>query len=129
MLDGNTTSYVEVYNKYILEILNVKDIKRWASKKTITSKVLNGTRKNETNVKDSIAGTDYAEGDKIYAFYDDQDKLTLVENFKGLYNKSRLLKKLFETSKLFEDVISADTFINYSLKNKKIQSALSAFQN
>jgi hypothetical protein len=124
MLEGRN-DYIEIYNKYVKEIINVTDIKPWASKKTITSNVLNGTRTNETNVKEAIEGTDYAEGDKIYAFYDDQDKLTLVENFKGLYNKSRLFKKLYNTSELFENVLSEGTFINYSLvRSRKLLEVL-----
>ena len=33
------TNYLEVYNKYAKEIMNLKDIKRWADRKTITDKI------------------------------------------------------------------------------------------
>ena len=109
-------NYVEIYNTYVQEILNVKDISRWASKKTLTSKVLTGTRLNETKVKDTIIDTEYAEGDKIHVYFKEDDTLSLVENFDGNYSKSRLLKKLYETSKVFATIIDKSIFKNYSLK-------------
>jgi hypothetical protein len=108
-----------IYNKYVKEILNITDISRWASKKTVTSNVLNGTRKNETNVKDAIINTEYAEGDKIYTYFREDDTLGLAENFDGKYNKARLLEKLYKTALVFELVISKETFINYKLKRSQ----------
>lgn len=112
-------NYLEIYSNYIKEILNITDIKRWSSKKSITEKVLNGTRTNETKIKDAIKDSEYKEGDKAYMFFDEDDTLKLVENFKGSYNKNTLLKKLYKTSLAFETVIPKETFLNYSLKRSK----------
>lgn len=114
-----TCSYEQVYNKYAKEILNVTDINRWASKKTVTEKVLNGTRPNETKVKDAINNTEYAEGDKIYTYFKEDKTLGLAENFDGKYNKEKLLEKLYKTALVFEEVIPKTTFINYKLKRSQ----------
>jgi len=114
------TLFKIVYEKYVAEILNLKDISRWATKKTITSKVLEGTRLNETKVVEAIKGTDYSEGDKIYLYYDKKDNLKKVENYNDDHNIKRLLKRLYDTSKIFDNIILKGTFKNYSLvKNMK----------
>lgn len=113
----NRTDYQAVYGKYVLEILNVKDITRWASRKTITDKVLKGERTNETKVKDAIENSEYVEGDRAHFYFKEDESLGLVENFDGKYNVNRLLKKLFDTSKVFSTVLDTKSlFVNYTLK-------------
>lgn len=121
--DDQKNKLISIYSEYVKEIKNVTDIKRWASKKTVTSKVLTSERTNELNVKNALEGTDYAEGDKVYMYYDINDKLKLVEQFNNDYSKVRLLKKLFETSKLFDTILDKSLFVNYSLKrnNKALE--------
>lgn len=121
MLEGKK-DYVDVYNKYVTEIANITDIKRWASKKTVSATMLAAKRKNEAILKAAIAGKEYAEGDKIYTFYEDDDTVRLVEDFKGVYDKHRLYEKLYKTTLTFETVLDKSMFINYSLKRN--QSAL-----
>lgn len=118
ILNGNN-DYLNIYHKYIKEALNIKDIKRWSSKKTITEKVLNGTRANETKVLDAISNSEYSEGDKVWVFFDEDDTLKLVENYKGNYNKDKLLEKIYKAALTFENVIPKETFINYKLKKNK----------
>jgi len=119
MLDGNY-DFVSIYNKYVKEIIDLKDIHRWTSKKTISSKVLAGGRTNELIIKTAIEGTEYQEGDKAYFFYKADGTLCLAEQFAGDYDKDRLLSKLYKTaSGTFETVIDPKTFVNYSLKRSK----------
>jgi hypothetical protein len=106
--------YVRIYEKYVKEILKITDIKRWVSKKTITDKVLKGERLNETKVKDAIEGSEYREGDKVYMYYNKEDKLQLAENFDGNYRVDRLLSKLYKTAIIFENVLDKSIFLNYS---------------
>lgn len=115
-----------LYKKYALEAVNVKEIKRWASRKTISDKVLKSERLNESKVRDAIAGEEVSEGDRRYFFYLPDDSLELAENFKGEYNKERLLKKLHDTSKIFSTILpTKDLFPNYTLKkNKSLLEAL-----
>lgn len=107
-----------IYGKYVTEILNVREIKRWSSKKSITQKILQNTRTNEAKIRDAITGSEHREGDKIWVYFKNDDSLCLVENFDGIdYNKGVLLKKLYKTSQVFSSVIDTKSiFINYSLK-------------
>jgi hypothetical protein len=118
---NETYRYQEVYQFYINEILNVKDIKRWASKKTLTQTTYESARANETKIIDAIKGTEYKEGDKIFCYFSKDGTLKLVENFNNDHDIPRLLKKLHSVSKVFDAIIPKDTFINYALKkNQKL---------
>ena len=112
--------FVEIYNRYVLEALDIKDIKRWASKKTITEKVLNAERTNEQKVLTAIEGTEYVEGDKVFTYFLEDDSLGLIENFDGNYNKDKMLEKIYKTSKVFETILDIEQiFPNYKLKKNK----------
>lgn len=110
---------VPLYNKYVKEAMNVQDMSRWVTRKTITSKVLEGTRTNETKVVDAIKGTDYKEGDRVYTFYKPDESLCLLENFDGEYDRMKLVKKIHTATKTFSTVIDIGLFTNYSLKKNK----------
>lgn len=110
----------ELYNKYAKEALEVKDIKRWVSKKTLSDKTFNSTRTNETKIADAVEGTDYQEGDKIYCYFRPDGSLRLVEKFDGEYDKKVLLKKLHATAQIFENVLDTkNLFPNYALKRNQ----------
>lgn len=110
---------VTIYHKYILEALNVKDIKRWSSKKTITTKVLNPERTNEQKVFDALKGTDYSEGDKRWFYFKEDKSLSLVEHFDGNYDRLRLVEKIWETVTIFETIVDKNIFTKYHLKGKR----------
>lgn len=73
-----------IYQEYVNEVLDIKDITRWCSKKTVTEAVLNcngyekytkeelkekGIRANETSVWDAIKNEELvSSGDKIYVY-------------------------------------------------------------
>jgi len=106
-----------LYNEYVKEINNIKDIKRWAARKTISDKTLNSDRTNEARIREALVNSEYVEGDRAYFFYKNPTTLELVERFNGEYDKKRLLKNLYDTAWLFETVIDCDLlFTNYSLK-------------
>ncbi len=114
--------YTEIYNKYVKEILDVKDIKRWSSRKTLSSTMLKSDRTNETRVVDALAGSNYVEGDRFYTFYESPEKITLVENFSGVYDKKKLLGSLYDKAEIFSTVLpTKELFIKYTLKkNEKL---------
>ena len=114
--------YISVYNRYRDEILNITDITPWCTKKTLSSTVMESTRANETKVMDAISESEYVEGDKFYVFYKEDDTLCLKENFKGEYNKKRLLKRLYDTVKIFSGIIDINQFPKYY--NKKLLKEL-----
>ena len=116
---NETYDYLKVYDRYVKEILDVKDMSRWCTKKTYTPAVSTSKRTNETKVLDAIAGTEYVEGDKFYVFYLEDKSLCLLENFKGEYDKSKLLKRLYDTIKIFDNIIDISVFPNYNLKRNK----------
>lgn len=113
--------YLKVYNQYVKEIMNIKDINGWCTKKTITDKVQLNERTNEKKVRDIIQGTEYREGDKIYCYFKSDKSLGLRENFNGDYCKDTLLKKLYATVKIFDKIIDISIFSNYSLKKNKVK--------
>lgn len=119
-------SLKSIYNEYVNEILDVKDIKRFASRKTLSSTMQASERLNETRVIDALKGSNYTEGDRMYMFYLPNDSLCLAENFKGDYNKARLLKNLFDTISIFDTILPVkELFLNYSLKkNQKLLGIL-----
>lgn len=111
-----------MYKEYVNEIMEVKDIGRWSARKTISDKVMTSERTNESKVRDAIEDTEYVEGDRVRMFYLPDGSMELQENFNGVYDRKRLLKNLYDTSKLFETVLlnHKELFINYSLvKNYK----------
>lgn len=111
-----------IYNSYVNEISNIKDIKRWAARKTISDKVLNSERTNESKLRDAIEGTEIVEGDRCYVYYTPDNELKLVQDFDGNYNKDRLYQNLYDTAWVFESVLDCEMlFTNYKLKkNKKL---------
>ncbi len=112
--------YTHVYNEYVKEIMQVKDIKRWVTRKTLSDKVFKAKRTNEQKVLDAIDGTEYTEGDRAYFYFREDGTLGLAEHFDGNYDKDKLLEKLFKTAKTFETVLDVKTlFPNYSLKKNK----------
>lgn len=113
-------NYQDIYHKYIKEACNIKDIKRWASRKTISDKTLNSERKNETRIKDAIQGTEIVEGDRCYTYFRTKDQLELVERFDGEYSLDKMLQMCYDTSRVFKNVIDCETlFINYKLKKNR----------
>lgn len=122
--------YKDIYQRYVKEINDVKDIKRWCSRKTISEKTLTSSRTNESKVRDAVVDSEYVEGDRIYTFFNSKDELVLVENFNKDYNKEKLLEKLFKASGRFTTVLDKNTFINYKLKrNQKALNILLGVHN
>ena len=106
-----------IYNKYVQEIMDIQDIKPWSARKTISSTMMESQRTNETKVIDAIKGSNYVEGDRCFVYYRNDDSLCLAENFDGQYNRTRLLKNLYDTISIFDTVLPVkELFINYSLK-------------
>jgi DNA polymerase, archaea type len=124
--DAPPSKIKEVYEAYAAEIKKIKDIKRWAARKTLSSTMQESERANETKVMDALKGSAYQEGDRFWVYYKEDDSLGLVENFDGQYNSTRLYKNLYDTIKIFETVIPVkDLCVNYSLKkNQKLTENL-----
>lgn len=111
---------IQIYLKYVKEIGDIKDIKRWAARKTISDKVLMNDRTNEVKLRNAIQGTEIVEGDRAYVYYTPDNDLRLVQHFDGNYNKARLYKNLYDTAWVFESILDCELlFKNYALKKNQ----------
>lgn len=106
------------YMNHVNEICDIKNIRRWSARKTLSSTMEESERANETRVMEAIKDSEYKEGDRFYIYYRDKETIRLAENFDGVYDKKRLFKNLFDTIMIFETVIpdAEKLFLNYSLK-------------
>lgn len=109
--------YNNIYSQYVKEIMNIRNIKRWVTRKTLTDKVFAPKRTNEQKVLDAIEGTEYNEGDRAYFYFKEDGTLSLAEHFDGKYNREKLLEKLYKTGQVFETILDVEKiFPNYKLK-------------
>lgn len=98
---------------------------------SVEEKKEQGIRKNETDVWDAIKGIHVQEGDKVYLFTDvvsreviikeykngkTKEKITeilglkLAQDFQGSYSVDKLLKRCYDTVKIFSNVIDMTKF-------------------
>ncbi|NDD84116.1 hypothetical protein EBZ38_07560 [bacterium] len=115
----NQNNFNDIYLDYIKEAQNVSDIKRWASRKTITESVLNPERTNEQKIADALEDEEYQPGDRRYFYFTKDGKLSLVENFKRDYDEYKLMQKVWNTAQIFSSIIDTKTFTKFHLKTKR----------
>lgn len=60
--------WYESYEKYLKEVSNITDIKRWVTKKSVTENLLEANDTTKLNVLDALIGTEYRVGDKVFLF-------------------------------------------------------------
>lgn len=137
ILNEQNDQIINIYHKYVKETANISDVKPWSKKLTITEKIFHckghevmdketkkekGIRKNETSLYDAVKHKDgIQEGDKVWVYYNNNDGLTLAEEFDGQYDRDSFLKNLFTSMQIFKLVIDVSPYLNYTLKkNKKI---------
>jgi hypothetical protein len=154
MLDDKQDTLVDIYHSYIKEAINVKDIKRWCFKKTVTAAVLDcakpspENRKNEMVVWEAIKNESAQMGDKVYVYpvilgYNTEsgrigkkgkplkDKITEITGLKlekywtNDHDCDKLIERCYATVSIFETVLDMSKFIDYSkAKNKKLLETL-----
>lgn len=107
-----------IYARYVKRCFEVTDIKEWASRKTMTDKVMTSKRKNETTIKDAAAGK-YSIGDKFWVYYAADGRLRDVEDYAGDHDVLKLLKKLHSSAKIFKTFLEINHLTNFSLKTKQ----------
>lgn len=108
-----------IYQSKVKEIINLKDIKRWAHKKTITESVLSPSRTNEQKVLDAIDVSEVSQGDKLYFYFKQDNTLGTVSNWTGDHSTKRLLEKLYKTLLIFEPVYPVKDLPNFTLKRNQ----------
>jgi DNA polymerase elongation subunit (family B) len=127
LIFDKTGELISVYHKYVKEVFNVKDISRYSSKKTITSKVLDAERTTEVKILAALEGAQAQMGDKYYMYFALDKSLKIQENWNinaPDHDPEVLLAKLYKTLLIFQNVIDIKLFPKYYLKNKKIREEL-----
>jgi DNA polymerase elongation subunit (family B) len=138
-----TTDYVKTYEKYIQEALDIKDIKRWAVKKSITEKLYSSERANETKVLDAIGDKPVRIGDKVFLFNKiegmkqkvekgekvflksgepkmvENKILKMVEDFDEDYDKWHYVERVWKTINILKNVIDMEKITKYHLKSNR----------
>lgn len=120
------------YQKYIDMVENIQDITPWCSKKTLSPTTYNSPRKQETDIIDALANSEYRSGDRVYLYtgrktietgevykvgkkkgqpkIKDVRYLKLKENFQGDYCKEHYVSRVKKVSKIFESVLGDGFF-------------------
>ena len=119
LLENKENELIDLYHRYVKEALAVKDIKRWASRKSITEAVLNPERTNEQKVADALEGQEFQPGDRRYFYFKSDGTLSVVENFDGDYDQYKLIEKIWKTLQIFSTVVDVASFPKYHLKTKR----------
>lgn len=141
--DKSEQDLIDIYNSYIKEAHNIQDISRWCVKKTVTQSVLLSERLNEQKVRDAIGDKVVQEGDKIYIYpvidgkkqyvakgelqflkngepkLVDNQILRLKEAWDGNVDTAHLVKRIYATTMILENVINIDNFCKYQLKGNR----------
>jgi hypothetical protein len=147
LLFDKQNEILDVYIYYIKEALNVIDITKWSSKKTVTKAVLDcktnfEARTNEKKIYDAVKDDNIQEGDKIYlypAVLSSSEEVVVHKNGKtknkiiqelGLkqsknwnndHNVDKLVERVYATMEIFANVLDMSTYVDYTLvKNKKL---------
>lgn len=120
ILDGKEGGVIDLYHEYVKEALNVSDMSRWASRKSITEAVLNPERTNEQKVADALNGVEYQPGDRKYFYFKSDGSLSLLEHFNGDYDRYKLIEKIWKTLQVFSTVlVDIKNLPKYHLKTKR----------
>lgn len=123
-LNDRENTINDIYKSYIKEVYNLKSIEGWCSKKTITDKVLHPERTNEQKVLDAIDPEEVQMGDRLYFYFAEDSSLKQEKDWKNDHHRGKMLAKLWNTLKIFKNVLDMKEFKKYHLKNKKIQEEL-----
>ena len=149
LLETEGANVVEIYEQYIVEAMNIKDISRWATKKSVSKAVLNPARKNEQKILDAIEHKEPREGDKfwLYSAIDGEIQkvekgepvflksgepkmienkiLRCVDEWQGDEDKLHYVKRVYNTIKILETVLDMEQFIKYhNVGNRKLLDML-----
>ena len=149
LLNGiNYPEIEKIYLEYVKEAQNVKDINRWAVKKTVTKPVLESendpeARTNELKVLRAIKHLNPQEGDKVYV-YDAVDGmiqatekgelkflkdgspkmipnriLKTIDQYSDDYIPAKLVKRVFDNISIFDTIFTPMVEIHVPKKDLK----------
>lgn len=112
----------DIYLEECRKLATLETIEDWSSRKALSEKTFNSSRKNERSLREAVAGSGAVIGDRVQVYFDVNNNLKLVESYDPAapdHNLPRLLKKLFTSSKLFDTVLpDFGSRTNYGLSTK-----------
>ncbi len=124
LIEHKQEQILEIYHKYVREIFNITEISRWCSKKTVTESVLNPERTTEQKILDAIGDNQVQMGDKIRVYFALDKSLKLQENWNNDHDPNVLIKKLYDSLKVFANVLDMDQFTKFHLKSHAVKVKL-----
>jgi len=120
LLGIESTPLKQIYLEYVKEACKIKDIQRWGAKKSVTTAVLKPKATTQQKLNDAIKGKGFQVGEKFYVYFDEEKNLKCIEDFDGKYNTDSMLKKVFDSAKVFSTVYDIKGELpNFSLKKNK----------
>lgn len=109
LLGLSGTTVAEIYREEVIALARgVNSISDWSSKKTISEKTIASKRKTEQDIMDAVRGRHWQNGDKIWVYRTNENKLKLVEDYDPSnpdYALPKLLSSLANASKVFDTVV------------------------
>jgi hypothetical protein len=120
LLGIESTPLKQIYLEYVKEACKIKDIQRWGAKKSVTTAVLKPKATTQQKLNDAIKGKGFQVGEKFYVYFDEEKNLKCIEDFDGKYHIDAMLKKVFDSAKVFSTVYDIKGELpNFSLKKNK----------
>ena len=121
LLSDKKDELYNLYHSYVYKAQTVdkENIAEWCAKKTVTKAVLTSERTNERRILEAIGNKHVQEGDKVYVFFDTDTSLKLRDDFDGQISTKKLYGKLYNTVKIFGNIMDVDMLPNYSLARNK----------
>lgn len=139
-------SQLSIYNEYIKEAMNIKDINRWAVKKSITENLMLADSTVKQKTLDALKNKEYSIGDKVYLYnvidgkkqailkgekvflkktgepkMIDNNIVRCADDFDEDYDKWHYVKRVYKTFDIINTIHDMEGIINYSLKkNRKL---------
>lgn len=123
LIGRNHESIQAIYERHAKNAAKISDIKPWSSRKTISERTVNSTRKNERLLVEALSGESYQLGDKFEFYYTRDGVLKLSSKYNAQapdHDVKRILGKIYKTCQVFANVAATDTLTNFTLvKNAK----------
>lgn len=115
---GDNESIQKIYERHAKNAAKIKDITPWCSRKTISERTINSTRKNERLLVEALAGESYQLGDRFEFYYTRDGILKLSGKFephKPDHDVKRILGKIYKTCQVFANVADTESLTNFVL--------------
>ena len=142
--EKNKEELLQIYHKYIKEAMNIQDINRWATKKTVTDAVLKPKTTASQKVQDALNKEPFSLGDKVWVynaidgmkqdvkkgepvFYKKTGEPKMIENkilkqskyWSKDEDKYHYIERVYDTAKILSNIINLEDYIPYHKSKQK----------